>query len=613
VNRLIGPTSPAGVARSPARTDGYAPIKDYAAIGDGRTIALVAVDGSIDWLCLPNLDSRSVFAAMLDTERGGSFRVAPVVPFTVERRYIPGTNVLETTFRTDEGTVRVTDAMVLPLAGLAPARELVRDIKGISGRVPLRWRIEPRFDYGEARTLIRRSGAVPVISGGGEAVAICSWSAGEPRCDSTSIEARFAIEAGERALIALSAADGDPLVFPSRDEIDTRLQATTGFWREWSDGRRYDGPWREAVLRSALALKLLIHSPSGAIAAAATSSLPEVIGGERNWDYRFSWIRDAAFTLDALLRLGCPTEAEAFFWWLLHASQLTHPRLHVLYRLDGGTRVTERELEMDGYRRSRPARLGNKAAAQLQLDIYGHLMQTAWLYARAGGAMPSDAARRLARTADLVCSSWRVPDSGIWEVRSPPQHFTESKMMCWTALDRAVKLAGDGHIPNGDAGRWVAEREAIGRFIEERCWSRKSGGYSRHADGSEADAAVLIGFLMGYEGRGGRRLDATIDRIRRDLGRGPLLYRYLGEDGLSGREGAFVACSFWLVDALARAGHPEEAAELMDELVSLANDVGLYAEEIDPDTGTFLGNFPQGLVHLGLINAAVTLQEIAGR
>ena len=411
---------------------------------------------------------------------------------------------------------------------------------------------------------------------------------------------------GTRALIALVSAHQEPLVVPPRTAVEGRLDATTAFWRRWAAERTYDGPWREAVMRSALALKLLLYAPSGAVAAAATTSLPETLGGERNWDYRFSWVRDAAFTVDALLRLGCGGEARAFFWWLMHASQLTRPRLHVLYGLDGGVEERERYLALEGYRGSRPVRTGNAATAQLQLDIYGELLQTAWLYARDGRRLDGDTAKGLAAIADLVCAIWRQPDSGIWEVRSEPRHFTHSKIMCWVALDRAVRLAGDGQLPGGHAGRWRAEADAIREFVEARCWSERQRTYTRFADGEELDAALLLASLMDYPG--GPRVGATVEAIRRELGRGgPLLDRYSGDDGLEGREGAFLTCSFWLVDALARAGRVDEAAESMEELLALANDVGLYGEEVDATTGEFLGNLPQGLVHLALINAAITL------
>jgi GH15 family glucan-1,4-alpha-glucosidase len=590
--------------------DGYLPIRDYAAIGDGRSVALVARNGSIDWLCFPDLDSPSVFASLLDAERGGRFRLGPGVPHSVERRYVPHTNVLETTFTTAGGTARITDAMPLPTSGLAPTRELARRIEGLSGSVPMRWFVEPRFEYARTRTRIARRGEFLVASAGRDALAVCSWGAGEPEVGEGEISAHFAIESGREALIDVAFAHGDPLVFPGREEVERRLRSTVEFWRRWAEGRSYDGPWREAVIRSALTLKLLIFAPSGAIAAAPTTSLPEAAGGERNWDYRFSWVRDASATLDALLRLGCPAEVEAFFWWLLHASQLTHPRVSVLYRLNGRAGAKEETLPLDGYRGSRPVRIGNRAVEQLQLDVYGHLVQTAWLYCGAGGELGRDTGRRVAETADLVCRVWPSPDSGIWEVRSEPRHFTQSKMMCWIALDRAARLADQGRIPHRSASRWRREAREIARFIGERCWSPRRRSFVRFPGAGEVDAGLLLPAVLGYGGEAETdRLAATVDRVRTELADGPLLHRYRGEDGLRGREGSFLTCSFWLVDALARLDRVEEAVATMEDLLPLANDVGLYSEEIDPHSHEFLGNVPQGLVHLALVNAAVTVAE----
>jgi GH15 family glucan-1,4-alpha-glucosidase len=587
----------------------YVPIRDYAAIGDGRTAALVARDGSIDWLCLPELDSPSVFATALDAGRGGRFALEPEIEAKVERRYLPDTNVLETTFTTGRGVVRVTDAMALPDAELGPTRELIRRVDGLRGQVPMRWRITPAFGYGARTPRLEIRGGTPVATDGPHALAVCSWDAGDAYVDEEAIFGRFEAREGSSALIALCAAHQEPLVFPRREDVEARLEATTTYWRRWAGQRTYSGPWRDSVIRSALALKLLVHAPSGAIAAAASASLPEAIGGERNWDYRFCWVRDSAFTLGALLELGCPGEAEAFFWWLLHASQLTHPRLQVLYRLNGGERARERTLELHGYRGSRPVRVGNDAAAQTQLDIYGDLLQTAWVYTQAGGRLDRETGKRLAGNADLVCRIWREPDSGIWEVRRQSGHFTHSKLMCWVALDRALRLAEAGHLPRDHESTWRPERKAIRDFIETQCWSDQLDSYTREAGREELDASLLLGVLLGYDAGHPDRLSRTVGAIRRDLGSGPLLSRYSGEDGLRGGEGAFLCCSFWLADALARIGRRDEAIALMDELVSLANDVGLFAEEIDPVTNEFLGNTPQGLVHLALITAAVSISN----
>jgi GH15 family glucan-1,4-alpha-glucosidase len=596
----------------PQRIGGYAPIRSYAAIGDGRTVALVADDGSIDWLPLPELDSPGVFSAMLDAERGGRFALAPEVPHSVERRYLSGTNVLETVFSTDHGSVRVTDAMTVPSGELGPVRELARRIEGLAGSVPMAWSVEPRFGFAGVATRFGWRLAVPIAASGSDAIAVCSFEAGAPELADDVIRGRFEAREGTRALVALCIANREPLVVPTHREVKARLDATATIWRRWSDRVTYVGPFREAVLRSALALKLLVHAGSGAVAAAATTSLPEQIGGERNWDYRFCWIRDSAFTLNAFLGLGCAPEARAYFWWLMHASQLTHPRLRVLYRLDGGARAPERTLPLEGYRGSRPVRIGNAAAGQLQLDTYGELIQTAWLYATTGHRIDADIARRLAEVADLVCRIWRQPDAGIWEVRSEPAHFTQSKMMCWIALDRARQLAARGVISNHHAERWGIEAAAIREFIETRCFSRERGRYVRSAGSDELDASLLLGVLFSYGDAKTDRWAGTIDAVRRELGHGPFVRRYEGDDGLAGSEGAFMTCSFWLVEALARTGRGEEALRLMQELVGMANDVGLYAEELDPTSGEFLGNLPQGLSHLALISAALAVTAQVG-
>ena len=473
------------------------------------------------------------------------------------------------------------------------------------------WRVDPRFGYGAAR---RRSGhrrGIRVVEAGVDAVAVCSFEAGDPEVEEGSISGRFEIEEGESALLTLSFAHEEPLVFPTRAEVEGRIAETHEAWHRWSACSDYQGRWKEAVDRSGLALKLLFFAPTGAVAAAPTTSLPEEIGGERNWDYRLSWVRDSAFTIDALLRVGCAEEAQAFFWWLMQASQLTHPRLQVLYRLDGGADAPERTLDLRGYRDSRPVRVGNAAADQLQLEIYGGVFEAASLYAEAGHHIDRDMARGLAGMADLVCEIWHLPDSGIWEVRSDPVHFTQSKMMCWVALDRAVKLAERGRIPDRHVDRWRSVGSAIREFIEDRCWSERLGSYIRAPGMEELDASILTGALFGYGDVTHGRLSTTVEAIRRDLGQGPFLYRYLGGDGVSGGEGAFLTCSFWLVEALVHAGRTTEAADLMERLVGMANDVGLFSEEIDPADGAFLGNFPQALTHLSLIGAAVAFEQVA--
>jgi GH15 family glucan-1,4-alpha-glucosidase len=589
------------------RSGGYAPIEDYALIGDGRTAALVARDGSIDWLCLPNFDSPSVFGAMLDAVRGGSFELQPTLPFTAARRYLPGTNVLETTFTTSAGVVRVVDAMTLPDDRLPPMRELVRAVEAVAGCVPMRWRCAPRFDYGRMPPQWAWRCGVPVASAGAEAIAVASWNAGAPAGRDGAIEATFSLAEGERGLLALTSAYAEPLILPARAAVESRLRTTIGFWEQWSASRQYDGLWADVVLRSALALKLMIFSPSGASVAAPTTSLPEEIGGERNWDYRFCWIRDSNFMIDALLGLGCYEEARSLFWWFMQATALTEPIVDVLYRLDGGRGVAERELTLDGYKGSRPVRIGNGAVAQHQHDIYGALFETAWLYSSGDRQLDADTGAVLGRIADHICTIWRRPDSGIWEVRNGPFHFTHSKVMCWVALDRAARLADAGEMPRRHAGRWRSEADAIRAYVDRECWSGDLRSYTRTAGSGDVDASLLMLPLVEYGDSRNERIAGTIDAVNRLLRQGDVVYRYHADDGVPGGEGCFLNCSFWLVSALARCGRVDEAGALMQRLVARANDVGLYAEEIDPHTGAFLGNFPQALVHLALIDAAVAL------
>src|SRR6266540_6587498 len=600
--------------RHPIRIGGYAPIRDYAVIGDGRTAALVALDGSIDWLCLPNVDSPSTFARLLDAENGGSFQLSPEEPFEAERRYVEGTNVLETTFRTASGAVRVTDAMALSdVSCIAPMRELIRKVEGIDGRVPMRWSLEPRFFYGRHRPRLgSRQGRV-FFWHGRDALALNLWDAGQPeQSDDTAVSGTFEAEAGRRSVLSLAASYKEPAVLPGRDDTEGRFERTVRFWEQWSGRANYDGPWREYVVRSALVLKLLVYAPSGAIVAAPTTSLPEWYGGGRNWDYRYAWVRDASWTLDALLRLGYRDEATSFFWWIMHASRITQPRLQILYRVDGGTKAREFELEeLAGYRGSKPVRVGNGAFEQTQLDVYGSLFEAASLYVEAGCPIDRDTGKELGKIADYVAEHWRERDSGIWEVRGDPGQFTHSKVLCWVALDRACSLAERGVLPDR-CEPWRAKADEIREFVDTQCWDDERRSYVRSSDQPELDGCLLTMALLGYEPPSDERMQGLLDGVRRELADGPLVYRYRGEDGVGGEEGAFLTCSFWLADALARAGRLEEAVELMDELVALGNHVGLFPEEMDPKTHDYLGNYPQGLTHLALVNAAVSIGEAGG-
>ncbi len=593
------------------RTDGYAPIRDYAAIGDGRTVALVALDGAIDWLCLPNVDSPPVFARLLDAEGGGSFELRPVDRFESEQRYRPGTNVVETTFHTASGSVRVTDALTLADRTVkAPMRELVRIVEGLTGRVALRWSIDPRYGDDRRHFRVDQRHDRLVFLHRHDALALAVWNGGGLERHDGGAAGRLEVAQGGRAALALAAAHQEPLVFVTHDQAEESLDRTAAFWRRWSDAAEYDGPWREAVVRSALVLKLLVFSPSGAIVAAPTTSLPERLGGERNWDYRFSWIRDATWSLDALIRLGYDDEAAAFFFWLMHASRLTQPRFQVLYRVNGDAHVREREVAWPGYRSSGPVRLGNSAVEQLQLDIYGSAIDSIWRYLMGVRKIDKDTAKEIAESADWVAKNWRKPDCGLWEARNEPTHYTQSKAMCWLALERARQLAEEGLIPGRHAARWQAAAEEVRAFYEEHGWDEERGSLVRAPDLRELDAGLLTLSLLDCQEADSPLMLGTLEAVRRELSAGgPLLYRYRGKDGLPPGEGAFLACSFWLAGALAHAGRVDEASGLMEELLEVANHVGLYAEEIDPETGAFLGNFPQGLTHLALINAAAMIEE----
>lgn len=547
------------------RTDGYLPIADYALIGDGHTSALVGRDGSIDWLCLPRADSEPLFDRILDAENGGCFELQPDEQFEAVRRYREHTNVLETTFTTASGSVRVTDAMTL-----GEARELVRLVDPLDGCVPMRWRFAPRREDLNLR----------------------SWDAGA---------GAFELAAGERATFVAAETPRD------RDDVEREVERTSAKWMDWASGAEYAGPWREAVVRSALVLKLLTYAPTGAIVAAPTTSLPEQIGGDRNWDYRFSWLRDGIYTMRALLSLGYRDEAQAFFTWQMDAIRPDLPEVKPLYRIDGGSEAHETELDLPGYRGSSPVRQGNAATTQLQLDNYGHLLESASRLRATTGSLGMEVGRDLGRLADFVVEAWRRKDAGIWEVRDELRDFVQSKAMCWTALDRAARLAEDGAIP-GNGAEWRRQAGAVRAWIEDEGWNEERQTYVRAAElPDEVDALLLSLPLCAYSSASDPRFLATVETVRRELGAGgPLLYR---TKELAAQEGAFVTCSFWLVDALGRAGRRDEGNALMAELVELANDVGLYGELIDPQTGEHLGNFPQALVHLALVNAAVSLER----
>ncbi len=560
-------------------------------------------------MSLPSLHAPTTFAAILDPERGGRFTLAPSVKFEAERRYLGRTNVLETTYRTGDGAVRVTEALTLQDGGLLPWVELARRIEGIEGSVPLEWRLEPRFDWGrQTPSIVRRAGRL-VAEGDRLQLAVHSWDAGEVEAGEDALSGSFEVTGGRSALLALVAAYEQPLHAPSRDHVEARLDATSRVWERWLGMWDYDGPWEEEVARSALALKLLVYAPSGSIAAAPTTSLPEVVGGDKNYDYRYAWVRDSAFTLDALMRLGLPEQVQQSFAWLLRAVRETAPDLRPFYDLDGGVPSRRETLDhLRGYRDSRPVRYGNAASTQLQLGSWGDLLETAALYVSEGNVLDEDTGEMLADCVDRVVVLWPDTDSGMWEL-DEHRHYTSSKIAVWMAFDRALRLADEGQVPDRHVAQWREQRDRLHAWVEENCWSDELGSYCGWAGEESLDAGVLRACRMGYPEP--ERLGRTIETIRERLAAGPgLLYRTTEHVG---EEGAFVACSFWLVEALARLGRVDEACETMEQILPYANDLGLFSEQIDPGSGELLGNFPQGLSHLALVNAAGAVEDAQER
>jgi GH15 family glucan-1,4-alpha-glucosidase len=594
-------------------------IGDYAIIGDCRTAALVSGQGSIDWLCLPHFSGPSVFAALLDSERGGRLSIRPADEFTTARRYLPGTAILETTFTTSAGSLRVIDLMPVDdnAETLRPMREVLRIVEGIDGEVAMDIVFEPRPNYAQQRPRIRSRGALGWACTWGDELLL--FQAEAPlRCHpgGATVTGRARVAAGQRLSFSLAYTKGDigviPLLGP---HALTRLESGVRWWKSWTGRCSYDGPYRETVEHSAITLKLLTFALSGAVVAAPTASLPEAVGGDRNWDYRFCWLRDAALTMRAFTGLGYREEAHAFLQWLLHATRLTWPKLQVMYDIYGRTHLREQELgHLSGHRGSRPVRIGNGAHTQTQLDVYGEVVSAAWHYVASGGRLQADESRLLAGLAKTVCQHWRDPDHGIWEIRDPMRHYTFSKVMCWAALDSLIRLQERGAV-NVDPAPLCRERDAIVEAIETRGFNEGLQSYVDVLDGERLDAAVLLMGCIGYRDPSHPRMRQTVDRIRERLGCNGLLYRYeQGYDGFPAPEGAFGICSFWAVDNLAKRGDLHEAHETFRRVVSFANDVGLFAEEIDVESGDALGNFPQAFTHVGLINAALALASAdAGR
>jgi GH15 family glucan-1,4-alpha-glucosidase len=592
-------------------------IKDHAVVGDRRTAALIASDATVDWLCLPNFSSPSVFAAILDPQKGGAFSLRPTHRFRSTRRYRDGAPVLETEFTTDSGRARIVDCMtildgVLPMR---PARELLRIVEGVEGHVELSASITLIPDYAQITAKPMPRGSLGWIWRWDNSLAVLRSELGWCR-EADSLTTKLTTAPGSRHAISLSFVKDDMALFvPLGEAAAERLERTTAWWRGWSERCRYDGPHRDAVHRSAVVLALMTFTNSGAMVAAPSCSLPETLGGERNWDYRYCWLRDAGLTARALLGLGYVDEARAYVTWLLHATRLTRPELRVLYDEYGRNRMVERELTyLSGYANSRPVRVGNAAHAQLQLDVYGQTVLAAEALANAGVQLDGEDAAMLRDFGKVVCRRWREPDCGIWEIRGAPRQFTLSKVMCWAAMDRLLAL-DEGHgLGLGQLRpRFLATREAIETEIETHARNRKLGCYTSEFDGESVDASLLLIPSVGYRAARDPAMTATYERLRAELSENGLQRRYAtGYDDFAASEACFGICSFWAVETLALAGRIDEAEALFTHILSFANDLGLFAEEIDPVDGAALGNFPQAFSHVGLINSALAIERARG-
>ncbi len=584
-------------------------IEDYALIGDLQTGALVARDGSIDWLCLPRFDSPACFAALLGTNDNGRWKIAPTGEVrNVRRRYRGDSLILETDFECSTGTVRIIDYMPIRTEVV----DVVRMVEGLEGKVPMRMELEIRFDYGSIVPWVR------AIDGGIRAIAgpdtLYCRSTVPLRGEEFTTLADFEVAAGESVAFDLTWTETlgpDPHL---HDAMST-LKETEAFWREWASHCAYDGPWRDAVMRSLITLKALTYQPTGGIVAAATTSLPEQIGGVRNWDYRFCWLRDATYSLYALMVGGYTEEAIAWREWLVRALAGRPEELQIMYGLRGERHLTELELEwLPGYEGSRPVRIGNAAHRQKQLDVFGELMDVMHLTRRLGIAASEDAWRVQSHVMKFLESAWKDPDEGIWEVRAQQRHFTHSKVMAWVAFDRAV-AAIEKFGEQGPAARWRSIRDTIRDEVLEKGFNREVGAFVQYYGSSSTDASLLMLPTLGFIEADDPRMIGTVKLIRQELETGGFIRRYITDpaiDGLPHGEGVFLLCTFWLADYLALQGEYDEAEEIFERLLSLRNDVGLLAEQYDPAARRQLGNFPQAFSHVGLINTARNLARAGG-
>lgn len=588
-------------------------IEDYGIIGDCRGAALVSRGGSIDWLCWPRFDKSSIFAALLDRDRGGYWSITPPVLDRIERQYLPDSNVLQTRFSNGSGAATLTDLM--PVASeafrqpmLLPDHEIIRRVECTSGEVQIDIAFVPRSQYGLKPVQIREAGKLGLRMEVGRGVYwLRSSVALTPR--GCSAHARVTMRAGDTLQFSLGYTEDAPAALPPLDSsLTDRIARSVEWWQQWARQADYDGEHRNEVVRSALILKLLSYAPSGAIIAAPTTSLPERIGGDLNWDYRYCWLRDASLTIRALLGLGYWEQAGNFLDWMLHATRLSRPELRILYTVYGERAPRERILDhLSGYKASQPVRIGNAARDQLQLDVYGEVIDAAAQYAFHGGQLDREMQKALIGYGDYVLHHWQLPDEGIWEPRTGRQHHTHSRLLCWTALDRLTSLYNLGLLRGAPVDRYHHDRELIRDEIERRAWNQQLRSYVSVLDGDQLDSSLLLLSWYGFEKAGSPRMRATYRALLERLGTtNGLLYRYPAEPG----EGTFAICSFWEAEHLALGGGSlADARALFRRLLKYSNDLGLYGEEIDARTGAALGNFPQAFTHVGLIGAALSIRQ----
>ncbi|HET7478331.1 MAG TPA: glycoside hydrolase family 15 protein [Rubrobacteraceae bacterium] len=592
---------------------GYLPIEDHGVIGDLHTAALVGTDGTIDWLCLPAFDSPSVFCSILDDEKGGHFTLRPTDYVRSQQLYLPDTNVLLTRFLSPQGVAEVLDFMPIH-TGHGERHRLVRNAHVIRGEMTFEVECRPAFDYARCPHKVSVGKTGVVFDCGNFRLGLASDTALK-ETDGGGAGGRFTLEAGERATFVLAdIAEGEgPGDILSPPEFEELLGRTLSYWRRWISRSTYQGQWREVVNRSALALKLMVYDPTGALVAAPTMGLPERIGGERNWDYRYTWLRDAAFTLYALMAVGFEEEAGNFMGWLRdRCTQDSDGLLQPLYGIDGRLDIEESVLDhLSGYMNSGPVRLGNAAYQQVQLDLYGAVLDAAYLYNKHGAPLDYDLWQNVRKILDWLSENWQRPDEGMWEVRGGQRQFVSSKLMCWVALERGTRIARQRGLPGGD-GHWILERDRIYEDIMQKGWNPERKSFVQYYGSDALDASLLLMPLVKFVGPKDPRWLATLERIQEELTHDTLVDRYLNAeaapDGLEGDEGSFSICSFWLVECLARAGRLDEARLSLEKMFSYANHLGLYAEEVGT-SGEALGNFPQAFTHLSLISAAVHLDR----